>query len=54
MIIYRSEHPEIATVNEQGIVEGISVGTAKIIVTAIGDNNYNPDSNTIEIVISAS
>lgn len=54
MIIYRSEHPEIATVNEQGIVEGISVGTAKIIVTATGDNNYNPDSNTIEIVISAS
>lgn len=51
MITYKSENPSIAMVNEQGIVTGIAVGTVKITVTAVGDNNYNPSSNTFEIVI---
>ena len=52
-ISYTSSNTDIATVNNSGIVTGISAGTATITVTATGNNNYNEASKTFTVLVKS-
>lgn len=51
-LTYRSADPAIATVNGSGIVTGVSVGTARITVTAAGSSNVQPGSAVISVKVT--
>ena len=53
-ISYISSNTNVATVNNSGIVTGISAGTATITVTATGNNNYNEASKTFTVLVKNS
>lgn len=53
-ISYISSNTNVATVNNSGIVTGISAGTATITVTATGNNNYNEASKTFTVLVKDS
>lgn len=53
-ISYTSSNTNVATVNNSGIVTGISTGTAIITVTASGNNNYNEASKTLTVSVKNS
>ena len=53
-ISYISSNTNVATVNNSGIVTGISAGTATITVTATGNNNYNDASKTFTVLVKNS
>lgn len=51
---YVSDHPEIATVNNSGLVTGVAVGNANITVTTVGLNaSGQPISKVVPVVIKA-
>ena len=50
-ISYVSSNPNIAVVNRSGYIDGISIGTAIITVTASGDDNYESASVSFEITV---
>ena len=50
-ISYVSSNPNIAVVNRSGYIDGISIGTAIITVTASGDDNYESASVSVEITV---
>ena len=52
-ITYSSDNGKVATVDSNGIVKGISAGTAVITVSAEGDNNYESDAATITVKVKA-
>lgn len=52
-ISYTSSNTNVATVNNSGIVTGISAGTATITVTATGNNNYNEASKTFTVLVKS-
>ncbi|HCT91634.1 MAG TPA: hypothetical protein DF613_09705 [Lachnospiraceae bacterium] len=52
-VSYRSDSPAIAAVNAQGVVTGLSPGTAAITVSAAGDGNYNPADTTVTVTVMA-
>ncbi len=51
-ISYESNDETIVNVNDNGVVTGISEGTAIITITASGDDNYNPAFTTITVSVS--
>ncbi|MBR2696513.1 MAG: hypothetical protein IKE48_03300 [Parasporobacterium sp.] len=51
-ITYQSSDESIFTVDEAGLVTGVSCGTAKLTVSASGDENYGTDSRIINITVS--
>lgn len=50
-ITYRSGNAEVASVSANGMVTGISSGKAVIYVTSEGDNNHNPVSVELELIV---
>ena len=51
---YASDHPEIATVNDAGLVTGVNIGSANITVTTKGvDANGKAISKTVPVTIIA-
>lgn len=50
-ITYQSDNTDIATVSSKGTITAKKVGTAKITVTAAGDENYKVGKKTITIKV---
>lgn len=53
-ITYVSRDPDIASVDPDGVVTGIALGTTRITVTASGDENYLSGTKTVSVTVSLS
>ncbi|MGN0513104.1 MAG: leucine-rich repeat protein [Lachnospiraceae bacterium] len=49
---YSSSDTAVATVDENGIVTAVSVGTVTITISTEGNENYNPATTAIEITVT--
>ena len=49
---YSSSDTAVATVDENGVVTAVSIGTATITITAEGNENYNSATTAIEITVT--
>lgn len=50
-VTYQSENPKIATVDENGVVTGVSAGEAKIIATTEGTAEYQPGHAECKVTV---
>ena len=52
-LTYKSNDPNIATVDSKGNVVGRSIGSTTIVISQAGDDQYNPVTKTINVTVRA-
>ncbi len=52
VVTYASSNPDVATVNQDGLVVILGAGSAVITATAPADNNYNPASDSYNVTVA--